>query len=59
MIPTDTAYGVAADAFTPAAVAALRSARGGGRQQPPAVLAGTVRAVLALVQDSDEPQAKT
>ncbi|HEV2374175.1 MAG TPA: L-threonylcarbamoyladenylate synthase, partial [Streptosporangiaceae bacterium] len=51
VFPTDTAYGLAADAFSPAAVAALLSTRGGGRHAPPAVLTGTVRAALALVQD--------
>ncbi|MFZ0753498.1 MAG: Sua5/YciO/YrdC/YwlC family protein, partial [Trebonia sp.] len=29
VIPTDTVYGLAADAFSPAAVAALQAARGG------------------------------
>lgn len=38
VLPTDTVYGVAADAFTPAAVAALLAAKGRGRQMPPPVL---------------------
>lgn len=38
VIPTDTVYGVAADAFSPAAVQRLLDAKGRGRQQPPPVL---------------------
>ena len=38
VIPTDTVYGVAADAFSPAAVALLLEAKGRGRQSPPPVL---------------------
>lgn len=49
--PTDTVYGVAADAFSPAAVSALLSAKGRGRQVPPPVMVGTVRAGLALVEE--------
>jgi L-threonylcarbamoyladenylate synthase len=51
VLPTDTVYGVGADAFDPAAVAALLAAKGRGRQAPPPVLVGTVRAASALVQD--------
>ncbi len=51
VLPTDTVYGVAADAFIPAAVNSLLAARGGGRQAPPPVLVGTVRAATALVED--------
>jgi L-threonylcarbamoyladenylate synthase len=51
VLPTDTVYGVAADAFDPAAVAGLLAAKGRGRQAPPPVLVGTVRAATALVQD--------
>jgi L-threonylcarbamoyladenylate synthase len=50
VLPTDTVYGVAADAFDPAAVAGLLAAKGRGRQAPPPVLVGTVRAAEALVQ---------
>ncbi len=53
VLPTDTVYGVAADAFTPAAVASLFAARGGSRQAPPTVLVGTVRAAAALVENLD------
>ena len=51
VLPTDTVYGVAADAFHPAAVAGLLAAKGRGRQSPPPVLVGTVRAAAALVDD--------
>jgi L-threonylcarbamoyladenylate synthase len=51
VLPTDTLYGVAADAFSPAAVAGLLAAKGGDRQTPPPVLVGTVRAASALVED--------
>jgi L-threonylcarbamoyladenylate synthase len=51
VMPTDTVYGLAADAFTPAAVAALLAAKGRNRQAPPPVLVGSRRAALALVED--------
>lgn len=38
VIPTDTVYGIAADAFAPQAVAALLAAKGRGRSMPPPVL---------------------
>ncbi|MEV0199000.1 L-threonylcarbamoyladenylate synthase [Nonomuraea sp. NPDC050691] len=51
VLPTDTVYGIGADAFTPAAVTALLDAKGRGRDMPPPVLVGTVRAAGALVED--------
>jgi tRNA threonylcarbamoyl adenosine modification protein (Sua5/YciO/YrdC/YwlC family) len=51
VLPTDTVYGVAADAFTPEAVTALLAAKGRGRQMPPPVLVGSRRAAFALVED--------
>jgi L-threonylcarbamoyladenylate synthase len=51
VLPTDTVYGIGADAFSPAAVAALLAAKGRGRDMPPPVLVGTVRAASALVED--------
>jgi L-threonylcarbamoyladenylate synthase len=51
VIPTDTVYGLAADAFSPPAVTGLLAAKGRGRQMPPPVLVGTVRAATALVED--------
>jgi L-threonylcarbamoyladenylate synthase len=51
VLPTDTVYGVGADAFRPAAVARLLAAKGRGRQMPPPVLVGSVRAATALIED--------
>ncbi len=51
VMPTDTVYGIAADAFSPEAVTALLAAKGRGRQMPPPVLVGSRRAALALVED--------
>jgi tRNA threonylcarbamoyl adenosine modification protein (Sua5/YciO/YrdC/YwlC family) len=51
VLPTDTVYGVGADAFSPAAVTRLLVAKGRGRDMPPPVLVGTVRAAAALVED--------
>ena len=51
VIPTDTVYGLAADAFSPPAVTALLTTKGRDRQMPPPVLVGTVRAATALVED--------
>ncbi|WP_084219491.1 L-threonylcarbamoyladenylate synthase [Spirillospora albida] len=51
VLPTDTVYGVGADAFTPTAVKALLDAKGRGREMPPPVLVGSVRAATALVED--------
>ncbi|GAA0959675.1 L-threonylcarbamoyladenylate synthase [Frigoribacterium faeni] len=38
VLPTDTVYGIGADAFDPAAVQRLLDAKGRGRQSPPPVL---------------------
>ncbi len=54
VLPTDTVYGVAAEAFDPVAVDRLLAAKGRGRDMPPPVLVGTVRAAIALVQDLGE-----
>jgi L-threonylcarbamoyladenylate synthase len=51
VLPTDTVYGVGADAFSPVAVAAMLAAKGRGRHMPPPVLVGSRRAALALVED--------
>lgn len=48
VLPTDTVYGIAADAFSPPAVAALLAAKGRGRQMPPPVLVPDVRTVDGL-----------
>lgn len=50
VLPTDTVYGIGADAFTPSAVAALLAAKGRGRDVPPPVLVGSVRAASALAE---------
>jgi tRNA threonylcarbamoyl adenosine modification protein (Sua5/YciO/YrdC/YwlC family) len=51
VLPTDTVYGIGADAFTAPAVTALLDAKGRGRDMPPPVLVGTVRAATALIDD--------
>ncbi|MBA2415858.1 MAG: threonylcarbamoyl-AMP synthase [Geodermatophilaceae bacterium] len=43
VLPTDTVYGLGADAFTDSAVAALLAAKGRGRDMPVPVLIGTMR----------------
>jgi len=51
VIPTDTVYGVAADAFNAAAVQRLLDAKGRGRQSPPPVLIPGLDTLAALAQD--------
>ena len=51
VLPTDTVYGIGADAFRPEAVASLLAAKGRGREAPPPVLVGSVRTASALVED--------
>jgi tRNA threonylcarbamoyl adenosine modification protein (Sua5/YciO/YrdC/YwlC family) len=51
VLPTDTVYGLAADAFSPAAVAALLAAKGRGREMPPPVLVPDVRTVDGLCDE--------
>ena len=48
VFPTDTVYGVAADAFDPAAVRALLATKGRGRDMPPPVLVSTAATLDAL-----------
>jgi len=48
VLPTDTVYGVGADAFAPAAVAAVLAAKGRGREAPPPVLVPNARTVDGL-----------
>lgn len=50
VIPTDTVYGVAADAFSPAAVQRLLDAKGRGRQSPPPVLVPGIPTLAALAE---------
>lgn len=54
VFPTDTVYGIAADAFDPAAVKRLLEAKGRGRDMPPPVLvssAGTLDALATRVPE--------
>lgn len=51
VLPTDTVYGIGADAFDEAAVAALLAAKGRGRQMPPPVLVGEVATLDGLATD--------
>jgi tRNA threonylcarbamoyl adenosine modification protein (Sua5/YciO/YrdC/YwlC family) len=48
VLPTDTVYGVGADAFDPAAVRRLLAAKGRGREMPPPVLVSTPTTLDAL-----------
>ena len=48
VLPTDTVYGIAADAFSPEAVAALLAAQGRGREMPPPVLVSSATTLDAL-----------
>jgi tRNA threonylcarbamoyl adenosine modification protein (Sua5/YciO/YrdC/YwlC family) len=51
VLPTDTVYGLGADAFSAAAVSHLLATKGRGRDMPPPVLVGSVRAATALVEN--------
>ncbi|WP_229051354.1 L-threonylcarbamoyladenylate synthase [Aeromicrobium sp. Leaf350] len=51
VIPTDTVYGLAADAFSPAAVQRLLDAKGRDRTMPPPVLIGATSTLEALVAE--------
>lgn len=55
VLPTDTVYGVAADAFTPAAVQRLLDAKGRGRQSPPPVLIPNTATLDALAAEVVAP----
>jgi tRNA threonylcarbamoyl adenosine modification protein (Sua5/YciO/YrdC/YwlC family) len=50
VIPTDTVYGVAVDAFQPDAVQRLLDAKGRGRQSPPPVLIPGIPTLDALAE---------
>jgi len=54
VLPTDTVYGVAADAFNPAAVEALLAAKGRGRDMPVPVLVANAEMLAALVGELPE-----
>ncbi|WJL95203.1 L-threonylcarbamoyladenylate synthase [Microbacterium sp. ET2] len=55
VMPTDTVYGVAADAFNARAVQRLLDAKGRGRQSPPPVLVAGQATLRALVAEVPEP----
>lgn len=55
VLPTDTVYGVAADAFDARAVERLLGAKGRGRQSPPPVLVAGLTTLRALVAEVPEP----
>lgn len=54
VLPTDTLYGIGADAFTPEAVRALLAAKGRGPDVPPPVLVPDIRTVDGLATDVPE-----
>ena len=49
VLPTDTVYGIAADAFDNGAVASLLAAKGRGRDMPVGVLVGSWHTISGLV----------
>lgn len=54
VIPTDTVYGIAADAFSAQAVATLLAAKGRGRNMPPPVLIPRIQTLDGLATDISE-----
>lgn len=54
VMPTDTVYGIGADAFNSAAVGALLSAKGRGRNMPVGVLVGSWHTIEGLVYTMPE-----
>ncbi|RBY87228.1 threonylcarbamoyl-AMP synthase [Blastococcus sp. TBT05-19] len=54
LLPTDTVYGVAADAFAPAAVTGLLAAKNRGRGMPVPVLIGEASTLAGLVLRTPE-----
>ncbi|WP_104192223.1 L-threonylcarbamoyladenylate synthase [Cryobacterium sp. Y82] len=55
VIPTDTVYGIAADAFNAEAVQLLLDAKGRSRQSPPPVLIPGISTLDALAVDVPQP----
>ncbi|MCT9870229.1 L-threonylcarbamoyladenylate synthase [Paenarthrobacter aurescens] len=51
VLPTDTVYGIAADAFSPLAVTMLLASKGRSRQMPPPVLIPRINALDGLATD--------
>ncbi|MCG7422190.1 MULTISPECIES: L-threonylcarbamoyladenylate synthase [Micrococcus] len=54
VLPTDTVYGIGADAFSPTAVAVLLAAKGRGRTMPPPVLISDRSVMAGLAYDVPE-----
>jgi L-threonylcarbamoyladenylate synthase len=54
VLPTDTVYGVGADAFSPKAVARLLAAKGRGRDMPSPVLVASAEQLAGLVDEVPE-----
>jgi tRNA threonylcarbamoyl adenosine modification protein (Sua5/YciO/YrdC/YwlC family) len=54
VLPTDTVYGIGADAFSPDAVGDLLEAKGRGRNMPSPVLVGSPNTLHGLVTDFSE-----
>ncbi|MCM2578169.1 L-threonylcarbamoyladenylate synthase [Streptomyces meridianus] len=54
VLPTDTVYGIGADAFSPEAVGELLEAKGRGRSMPSPVLVGSPNTLHGLVTDFSE-----
>ena len=55
LLPTDTVYGVGADAFSPAAVARLLGAKNRGRAMPVPVLIGEASTLAGLTMSVPRP----
>lgn len=54
VLPTDTLYGIGADAFDSAAIASLLAAKGRGRDMPVPVLVGSWETIDGLVTSVDQ-----
>ncbi len=55
VLPTDTVYGVGADAFSPAAIADLLTAKGRGRDMPVPVLIGSPQTLDGIATGLGQP----
>jgi tRNA threonylcarbamoyl adenosine modification protein (Sua5/YciO/YrdC/YwlC family) len=55
VLPTDTVYGIGADAFSPHAISSLHTARGADRRVPPPILVGSRHTLDGLVYALAKP----
>jgi L-threonylcarbamoyladenylate synthase len=55
VLPTDTVYGIGADAFSPHAISNLHTARGADRRVPPPILVGSRHTLDGLVYALAKP----